>query len=82
MDFATSIAKFRKDPTLFVTNILNADPDEWQSEVMTAVANGDRPMSGLLASILPVEGIPVMGQSVEGTRMGNLNEVRGLLGDK
>jgi len=42
----------------------------------------DRPMSGLLASILPVEGIPVMGQSVEGTRMGNLNEVRGLLGDK
>ena len=45
MDFATSIAKFRKDPTLFVTNILNADPDEWQSEVMAAVANGDRGIS-------------------------------------
>ena len=45
MDFATSIAKFRKDPTLFVTNILNADPDEWQSEVMAAVANGDRGVS-------------------------------------
>ena len=45
MDFSTSIAKFRKDPTLFVTNILNADPDEWQSEVMAAVANGDRGIS-------------------------------------
>jgi len=45
MDFATSIAKFRKDPTLFVTNILNAEPDKWQSEVMAAVANGDRGIS-------------------------------------
>ena len=45
MDFAASIARFRKDPTLFVTNILNADPDDWQSEVMTAVARGDRGVS-------------------------------------
>jgi|TARA_Y100001968_G_scaffold332777_1_gene392212 phage terminase large subunit len=45
MDFAASITRFRKDPTLFVTNILNADPDEWQSEVMAAVARGDRGIS-------------------------------------
>ena len=45
MDFAASISRFRKDPTLFVTNILNADPDRWQSEVMAAVANGNRGIS-------------------------------------
>ena len=45
MDFAASISRFRKDPTLFVTNILNADPDKWQSEVMAAVANGNRGIS-------------------------------------
>ena len=45
MDFATSIKRFRKDPKLFVQTILNAEPDEWQSKVMQAVANGDRGVS-------------------------------------
>ena len=45
MDLATSIKRFRKDPKLFVQTILNAEPDEWQSKVMQAVANGDRGVS-------------------------------------
>ena len=45
MDLATSIKKFRKDPTLFVQTILNAEPDEWQSRVMQAVADGNRGVS-------------------------------------
>ena len=45
MGFAKSIKRFRKDPTLFVQTILNAEPDEWQSKVMQAVADGDRGVS-------------------------------------
>ena len=42
MDLKQPIAKWRKDPTLFVKTVLNAKPDKWQSGVMQAVANGDR----------------------------------------
>ena len=45
MGFTKSIKRFRKDPTLFVQTILNAEPDEWQSKVMQAVADGDRGVS-------------------------------------
>ena len=45
MDFYPHIAKFRKDPTLFVDTMLGASPDEWQSEVMAAVAEQKRGIS-------------------------------------
>jgi|TARA_R110000824_G_scaffold42604_1_gene125289 phage terminase large subunit len=45
MDLKQPIAKWRKDPTLFVKTVLNAKPDKWQSRVMQAVANGDRGVS-------------------------------------
>ena len=45
MDLKQPIAKWRKDPTLFVKTVLNAKPDKWQSGVMQAVANGDRGVS-------------------------------------
>ena len=45
MDFDKLIEECRKNPTLFVTEILDATPDDWQSEVMNAVANGDRGVS-------------------------------------
>jgi len=45
VDFSPHIAKWRRDPTLFVRSMLNAKPDEWQSEVMNAVANQDRGVS-------------------------------------
>tara|TARA_R110002020_G_scaffold321079_2_gene537025 strand:- start:1658 stop:3046 length:1389 start_codon:yes stop_codon:yes gene_type:complete len=45
MDFEKLILECRKNPTLFVTELLNAEPDEWQSAVMAAVAKGDRGVS-------------------------------------
>jgi phage terminase large subunit len=45
VDFYPHIAKFRKDPTLFVDTMLGASPDEWQSEVMAAVAEQKRGIS-------------------------------------
>ena len=39
------IEKFRDDPTYFVTAVLGATPDIWQSEVMAAVAAGNRGVS-------------------------------------
>ena len=45
MDFSPHIAKWRRDPTLFVRTVLNAKPDEWQTEVMNAVADQNRGVS-------------------------------------
>ena len=45
MDFVAAIKKFRNDPTLFVNKILGATPDQWQSDVMQAVADGARGVS-------------------------------------
>ena len=45
MDFYLPIAKYRKDPTLFVNTMLGAQPDKWQSEVMAAVAKQNRGVS-------------------------------------
>jgi phage terminase large subunit len=45
LEFVNAIKKFRKDPNLFVNKILGATPDPWQSEVMQAVADGNRGIS-------------------------------------
>ena len=45
MEFVNAIKKFRKDPNLFVSKVLGATPDKWQSEVMQAVADGNRGVS-------------------------------------
>ena len=45
MDFYLPIAKYRKDPTLFVNTMLGAQPDKWQTEVMAAVAKQNRGVS-------------------------------------
>ena len=45
MNYEASIEEMRADPTLFVEGILGAEPDEWQTEVMAAVAAGNRGIS-------------------------------------
>lgn len=39
------ILLYYKDPVGFTRNILGVEPDPWQAEVMTAVANGERRIS-------------------------------------
>ena len=45
MNYEASIEEMRADPTLFVEGMLGAAPDEWQSEVMAAVAAQNRGIS-------------------------------------
>lgn len=45
MNYESSIESMRADPTLFVEGMLGAIPDPWQSEVMAAVAAGNRGVS-------------------------------------
>ena len=45
MDLDPLIEAWKPDPTLFVKSMLGAEPDEWQSEVMAAVARRDRGVS-------------------------------------
>ena len=45
MDITPAIKKWSKNPSLFVEGILGATPDTWQSEVMQAVADGNRGIS-------------------------------------
>lgn len=45
MDLKDAIRKFRKDPNLFVKTVLGATPDQWQADVMQAVADGSRGIS-------------------------------------
>ena len=45
MDISKNIDEWAKDPTLFVTSILGATPDKWQTDVLSAVARSDRGIS-------------------------------------
>ena len=45
MNYEASIEEMRADPTLFVEGMLGAEPDEWQTEVMAAVAAQNRGIS-------------------------------------
>ena len=45
VDLDPLIEAWKPDPTLFVKSMLGAEPDEWQSEVMAAVARRDRGVS-------------------------------------
>lgn len=43
--FHAFIARYRADPVAFVREVLGAEPDEWQCEFLTAIANGSRRIS-------------------------------------
>ena len=43
--FVNFIEKYQYEPTLFCENVLNVKPDEWQSELMKAVVEGERKIS-------------------------------------
>ena len=45
MSMAAALKKMRADPALFVRQVLGAEPDAWQLEVMAAVAARDRGIS-------------------------------------
>lgn len=43
--FGSFVRKYYKNPIGFVREVLQVDPDEWQCEVMAAVAKGERKIS-------------------------------------
>ena len=43
--FVNFINKYQYEPTLFCENVLNVKPDQWQSELMQAVVDGERKIS-------------------------------------
>jgi phage terminase large subunit len=43
--FIQFITLYRKDPVLFVKEVLGVEPDEWQQDFLNAVASGERKIS-------------------------------------
>ena len=43
--FLEFAGRYRDDPVAFVRNVLGAEPDAWQAELLTAVARGQRKLS-------------------------------------
>jgi phage terminase large subunit len=43
--FILWVKRYRPDPVLFAREVLKVTPDEWQAELMMAVANGERRIS-------------------------------------
>lgn len=43
--FVEFLNKYKKDPILFCQEVLGVEPDEWQKELMQAVADGERKIS-------------------------------------
>lgn len=43
--FLEFIRRYRSNPVLFVQEVLGAEPDEWQKEFLTAIAQGKRQIS-------------------------------------
>jgi len=43
--FVEFLDKYKKDPILFCQEVLGVEPDEWQKELMQAVADGERKIS-------------------------------------
>jgi phage terminase large subunit len=43
--FRDFVARYKSSPTLFVREVLQCEPDEWQAEFMDAIARGERRVS-------------------------------------
>mgnify|MGYP000968122682 FL=1 len=43
--FVEFLKKYKGNPVLFCQNVLGVEPDEWQKELMQAIADGERKIS-------------------------------------
>ena len=43
--FVEFLKKYKDNPVLFCQNVLGVEPDEWQKELMQAIADGERKIS-------------------------------------